>query len=341
MYKNLYSLFPRQIGIPYRITCNNASDFYHTINEYKFTKRVYASVYNYISNPEYINNFLMVDKVYFDFDGLTDDVRNEVARFSNSLHDEDIKHLVVFSGGGFHLYLWTKNYAELDNKKSSLYNIHRHFINTYNLKHVDPAIIGDIARVATVPNSYNFKRQSFAIPIATDEIGTIVPTNTSRLKYKNLIFGNQLFDVYEFNSHELYYNYMVSDLIPDNNIKIDIDIYETLPQCMKKILQTGKSGKYVGTYNRMQLIIYLRDNGIPIGNIEELISQYLLGKRGGVIEWQHCLREHQIEFVFTKSTQYGFPDCGILKQKNMCPISGHCDKVKEYGDGKMVLKCYK
>ena len=101
MYKQLYKLFPRQIGIPFRITCNNSSEFYSSINEYKTTHRVFASVYNYNSNQSYIDQFLELDKVYFDIDGLTPDIREEVTRFSNKLLSEDIKHLVVYSGGGF------------------------------------------------------------------------------------------------------------------------------------------------------------------------------------------------------------------------------------------------
>ena len=81
----------------------------------------------------------------------------------------------------FHIYLWTKNYHELDSKKSTLFNAHKHIINEYSLTYVDPAVVGDIARLATIPGTFNFKRKSFAIPITVDEIATVKPTLQQRL----------------------------------------------------------------------------------------------------------------------------------------------------------------
>lgn len=341
MYKELYSLYPRQIGIPFRITCENKSEFYSNINRYMKQYRVYASIYNYISNDSYIKNNLAVDKIYFDFDGLEDHVRNEVKTFAEKLYSENIKHTVIYSGGGFHMYIWTKNYATLDSKKASLLNSHNHFINEYDLKYLDPAVVGDIARLATIPNTYNYKRKSFATPISIDDIMTISPTQQQVVNTSKFIAGNELFDISEYNSKEIIYCNTSEENIPELTCKLNIDYYDKLPQCLQNILQEGYGGKYVGTYKRMLLILFMRDVGIPIGNIVELFKYYLRGQRKGIVEWRHCLHEHQIEFVYMKSYQYGFPDCERLKDKGLCPMIKYCDYVKEYYNGKHVLKCYK
>ena len=84
----------------------------------------------------------------------------------------------------------------------------------------------------------------------------------------------------------------------------------------KLFAKTYLKHKYVGTSQRF-FIVYLRDNGIPVGNIVELFKEYLIGKRGGRTEWQHCLHEKQIEFIYSKSSQYSFPDCDSLKKKRI------------------------
>ena len=170
---------------------------------------------------------------------------------------------------------------------------------------------------------------------------TIQPTQSQVLNTSSFIVGDNLFDISECNSTERTYDCISEEDIPDLDCRIDMDTYNALPPCLQKILNDGYGGKYVGTYKRMLMIVYMRDVGIPIGNIVELFKYYLIGKRKGVFEWQHCLHEHQIEFIYLKSIQYGFPDCDKLKDNDICHYTGYCEHVKKYYDGKYVLKMYK
>lgn len=344
IYNELYGSFPRQIGIPYRIDCITKNDFYTNINKYYKYKRVYASIYNYINNPAYIKNMLMVDKIFFDFDGLTHDVYNEVASFIHNLTQDGIKHLPLFTGGGFHVYVWTGNHADLDSKKGTLFSAHKHFETEYHLKHIDPAVIGDIARVAAVPNTYNFKRGSFCIPLTHDRfnnmtLGELAPTQEPI--NQKFIIGTKLFDIGEFNTTEIEYGEIRYEDIPfdskDDTLTIDNIV---LPKCIENLLLEGQK-KYIGTSKRLTIIVYLRDNGVPYGNIKDILKQHLTTRRNGVIEWQHCFQEKQIEFIYSKGMQYSFPDCDVMKMRNQCNIDGYCDFTQQYHNGKRVLKIYK
>jgi len=199
---------------------------------------VFASVYNYIPNSTYIKDLLNVDKVYFDFDGVTPDVYQEVKNFIEELGN--IKHVVIFSGGGFHVYVWTKNYHKLDSKKGTLYAAHKYFESNYNLKNLDPAVVGDIARIAAVPNTYNFKRHSFCVPLTMekfDDIDLTKKIDKQADTTKQLIYGDELFDISEFNSVEKAYHsyadlevpeYDTVDMVESERIR-DGRFYDNIP----------------------------------------------------------------------------------------------------------------
>jgi hypothetical protein len=351
IYSVLYPSFPRQLGFPYRVTCKNNSEFYTTIKKNIKHRRVFASVYNYVNNPFHINKILNLDKIFFDFDGLTDDVVSEVEQFVFNLKKDNIKHLVCFSGGGFHVYIFNENYVDIDSKKGTLLNLHNHFINEYKLKNVDRSVIGDIARIATVPNTFNFKRKKFCVPLTYDKLFNIDFDTIGESQEKinqDFISGKTSFDISNFNTDEIQFDSLTEEDVPDiktrdillsQDIKND-KILNEIPVCVKDVLLSGRE-KYIGTYERMLIIVYFRDSGYPIGNIVEIIKQYLTTSRKGVKEWQHCLKEKQIEFIFSSGYKYVFPTCESLMEREYCKLNDFCDFSKEYHDENHVLKVYK
>ena len=121
----LYDQFPRQVAIPYRINCNNESEFIEEINKYNGHKRVFTSVYNFNTTEE--DTEIILDKVFFDFDG--ENAYNSIVSAYEYLKEHNLKFTMFFSGGGFHLYIFLKNYEHLNNKKATLINIQYHFKN--------------------------------------------------------------------------------------------------------------------------------------------------------------------------------------------------------------------
>jgi len=354
IYSELYADFPRQVGFPFRITCKNSSEFYKIINEKKTQKRVFASVYDYINNSFHIEKVLKLDKVFFDFDGLTQDVYDEVSLFSHELKEHNIRHLVCFSGGGFHIYVFTTGYTDIESKKGTLLNVHRYFIENYGLKNVDRAIVGDIARIATVPNTYNFKRKKFCIPLTQEELFDIDIEDTSDigLKQVNLnrdyFIGKELFDISMFNTNEVQFDEIHENDIPDIDSKdenlsklIFDELYiNEIPDCIKKILREGEL-KYVGTYKRMLVIVYFRDHGMPIGNIVDIIKKYFTSRRKGIKECDHCLHERQLEFIYSSGYKYIFPSCETMKKNGNCKKEDFCKYCREYCNNIHMIKCYK
>ena len=159
MYNLLYNYFPRQISLPYRKNVDR-EEFFSLINRLNGKSRIFASVYNYTGNFEVDRSFLNLDKIFFDFDG--EDAYKNFVYLVTMLLDEDLKFICTFSGAGFHVYLFTTGYMGLKNNKGCLYNAHKHFIKKGI--EIDEKIVGDVARVATVPNTYNTRRRRFCIP---------------------------------------------------------------------------------------------------------------------------------------------------------------------------------
>ena len=339
------------MGFPYRVTCHNNTEFYNIINKNLKSKRVFASVYNYVNNPFHINKLLNLDKIFFDFDGLTNDVISEVEKFIYNLKQDNIKHLVCFSGGGFHVYIFNSNYVDIDSKKGTLLNLHRHFIDNYHLTNVDRAVVGDIARIATVPNTFNFKRKKFCVPLTYDKLFNLnldeIGVKQEKLN-QNFISGGNPFDISEFNTDEVQFDSLNEEDLPEmttksKSISYEVDndeILNSIPICVKNLLLEGND-KYIGTYKRMLIIVYFRDSGYPIGNIVEVIKKYLITRRKGVAEWQHCLKEKQIEFIFSSGYKYVFPTCESIKEDGYCKLNEYCKFAKEYCDDNHVLKVYK
>ena len=336
MFNLLYNRFPREIGDPKRFPVNNMEDIYKYLNKKdkdgnfvnNGRKRIFLSLYNCSPNESEIK----LDKIWFDMDS------PNCLENTKKLHEWCMKfhykHLMVFSGKGFHFYLLTKNYSNLSNPKRTLYNCHKHIAKEVGLTigegdtfDIDWHIVGDIRRIATVPGTWNVKRKRYAICITEDELNKTYETIRNKAKTPSLssvVYGWEEFDVKPFDctmkefSSPLKYD-------EDEFVKVDKDeVLLNLPPCIKVWL----SMKRKHWKRRGWIIMWLRDKGLWRKKLNEplpamleetksLLRQYLEPE-----EYRHMIEEdaNQPRYLYFTNTKNGFPTCENIKNFGECPL---------------------
>jgi hypothetical protein len=331
LYNILYNRFPRQVSLPKRATVNKY-DFYRIINQYNGKVRIFSSVYNYTGESSNI----ALDKIFFDFDG--DSAIDNLKAMVDYLVEKDIKFLPLFSGGGFHVYVFTKNYEYVTNKKTCLLNAHHHIKHQAQIQ-FDTAIIGDLARVATVPNTWNNKRERFCIPVSLDDISKGYDYISERAKIQQFsycLYGTKLFDIEPFDTFENQYNIQLVEIDEDVRGLIDSDkILKELPPCISGMLANGNT-KRVGYRGRYLIITYLRDKGVVPNDTKDILEKYLTTVKKGKTEAKHCIEdERQVNYLYFQNTDT-FPFCETLKREGYCPDKQYCNESQKYDDLHLV-----
>ena len=335
-YNFLYNKFPRQIAFPYRKTVDNKTEFYKMINKYNGIKRIFASVYNYTGNSNFDLLNLDVDKIFFDIDGESKSLE-EAKKLADYLLKKNYRFTIIFSGGGFHFYVFTKNYDNLSNKKLALFKSHLFFKNKLDIN-IDNKTIGDLARVATVPNTWNTKRQRFAIPVMIEDLDSYqkIKEKAKKQCFEFKIYGKKLFNIRNFDNGVKDVEFCINEIDDKTKLKIDEDkLLRNLPPCISGLLANGNRIR-VGWRGRFLIIVYLRDKGLLPGNIKEIINKYLTTVKNGKTEAYHCLfEEKQVNYLFKRDDNM-FPFCENVKREGYCPVEGFCKFSKFRGDVHLV-----
>lgn len=323
----LYNIFPRQVGFPSRINITSEDEFIHYINKYNGKVRIYGSVYNYVPGEEHK---IKLDKVFFDFDG--DQAYEHTIRLITYLYANDYLFTCLFSGGGYHVYLFIDTTTRIINRKDCLANIQKYFEKECNIE-IDPAIIGDLARIATVPNTYNLRRKKFCIPLYMEDFEMSHEDIAYMAEFQRMdgiVYGNVKFDptLFDYPSEHSFYtteeNYAFTN---DELIVCDDIVAWDLHPCVFNMLALGHSN-HIGFRGRFHVITYLRDIGIPFSNTRNIIKNHLTNIHDGIPEYKHCFNKRQVEKIYNNG-KYGFVKCEVMMHEGYCP--GKCDRITHYG----------
>lgn len=340
MYKLLYNTFPRQIAIPYRINCRNELEFRNIVARYNGRKRVYSSIYNYntLKGPMEPYN-IVLDKIFFDFDG--ENAYDSICAAVKYLLRCGTRFVFFFSGGGFHLYIICTNGRLVEgDKKACLINAQMHYQKLLNLD-IDRAVIGDLARVATVPNTFNTKRNRYCIPLTVEDLnkGMEYIKELSRHQvFKLKVYGNEPLDISQFDrecKYEINIQHAYEGAVYDGICSI-----EGAPDCVSLLLNKGDEIN-VGWRGRFLIIIYYKARGFIPKQVEELLYTFLTNPYNGLTEGEHCVKiKHQVNDIF-EDDRYVFPKCETIKQDGYCPHKGYCPMAGEWGRDHKVKGLYK
>lgn len=305
--------FPLEIAIPYRFIVNTKQEFINRINMYNGYKRIFYSLYS--------KQHLIIDKVFLDLD--SNKSYDNVIKLHNWCTEKDYKHSVIFSGGGFHFYFYT-NKKEYKNPKLMLLQTQHKIAQINNLSIGDPVnsdidnhIVGDIARVVTLPGSYNIKRRKYAQSLSESEL----MSGIENIKQNN----RQSFTIHTYGSKLLNLEDFAFDVIEENvenYNNIDIKLQENnkdikdLPKCLHQILLDVNSlddwrGRWIAT-------CLLQEHGYTNDAIDKLAKKYF-----SAIKRTDNYRNNYEHWKKVKVLEYSerqiCPSCDILIREGRCP----------------------
>ncbi len=295
-----------EIGLPRRVITSKREEI-KFINKYNGMKKIFRTVYNFESmngvKPDY--NSAIITKLFFDFD--TEDCWNEANRLHQFLMKEDIKHHLIMSGKGYHIFVMTKSYKPI-NSKDCIYNAQHHFIDKLDLK-CDRQVIGDNARLHRIPNTYNVKAKRFCIPITKEQFmsgDAIIKAASQHQNFiTNISVGDRLFDIEKFD----YKSERFSDPIFDNEnfeSSLNADYMNDCDDFIKRLLLK----KELGWHERYLIILYFKERGFTRQEVLEIIRENLTERK-----FKHCVfEERQLQYLFERDDLM-FPEkyCKVYK----------------------------
>ena len=274
--KELIKYFPRQVSFPQRVTCDTEDEFYKFMDKLNGIKRkLYYSLYN-CNNEGKFNN-AMIDKIAFDLD--SEMSFDNVKKLNKYCVEKNLKHIMIFSTGGFWFYIFTKNYQSINNKKDALGNAQRHIANECGLSigdekvaDIDHHIISDIARVGRMPNTYDIPRQMYCIPIYESDLRKGMEDLKKEAKKQRFHFeyyGEGLLDMKQFD----YANEKIRVDIPDGDYdyeKSEDSALKTLYPCVMEWLTITEKATWKA---RWYATLWFRDMGYPRSFVEKLMKK--------------------------------------------------------------------
>lgn len=322
---NCTALFPQgifEIALPYRITVKNKKEALELINRYNGIKRVFYSLYHIDHNPDRINPIL--DKIWFDFD--SDKAHENTIKMHEWCKEKDIKHCMVFSGGGFHFYIFTDK-IKVDNSKATLLQIHKNIMQELNFNYgdnncdVDGHIVGDIARSATLPGTFNVKRQRYAISLTEEEV------------YKELneikeLAGKQRNEIYVYCSkpytltpfQHIKNIYEHCEMPETKTIKFNCDEdIQKFPPCIQAILiNENDEGDWKG---RWIATTFMHEYGLTDEQINEIAEKYF-GNAPRTDRFKNNYNHWKQVKVLNYAKTNVFPKCELMHTMGRC--QGKC-----------------
>ena len=288
----MFKTFPRECGPPRKVVYN-LKEWIDFVNKYNGLKKaVYTSIYmfeNIFDNKKPDYESAVIDKLFFDFDDKSCDAYKECNTLHQYLLKEDIKHCIIMSGRGYHLYVFVEVFKP-ENIKSYIYNSQHHFIDTLNLS-VDVQVIGNPAQLARVPNTFNGKGKRFCIPLTREQFekgDEFIKELANKQNFvTNISIGNKLFDISKFD--------YVADNIEDFEFEVDIETshgnyMNDSPPFIKSLL----TNKNLGWNGRYLLILYFKEIGFTKEEVFNILKNTL-----SPTKFNHCVvEERQLQYLF-------------------------------------------
>lgn len=323
---NCTALFPQgifEIALPYRISVQNKKEALKIINQYNGIKRVFYSLYHIDKNPNRVNPIL--DKIWFDFD--SDKSHINTIKIHEWCKERDIKHCMVFSGGGFHFYIFTDK-LQVDNAKASLLQIHKEIMKELNFtcgdnhgSDVDGHIVGDIARIVTLPGTFNIKRQRYAISLTEEELYKELDEIKELAKKQRdeiYVFCSKPYALTPFQHIK---NGCSSCEIPNvSSVSFDCDSdINKFPPCIQAVLLNHEQeGDWKG---RWLATTFLHEYGLDDEQINEIALKYF-GNAPRTDRYKNNYNHWKQVKVLNYAKTNVFPKCEVMYQMGRC--KGRC-----------------
>jgi len=281
-----------EIAFPHRIRVKTEKDALRYINLYNGKKNLYKSLYRVT------NNGYLIDKIFFDFDG--EKSHYATKKFTKFLHNDNIAFKVHFSGRGFHIFIPVIIKEKITDYKLSIRELQKAILDTYNLlKYCDPHVIGDIARVVRIPNTFNLRANRYCIPLRYNDIIDLSYEEIRELAVKQrwiidyAVKGKKLeLKNVKKKEHKEYDNHVI--------------IVEGVEPCINRILE-----KRNPTHDeRFLLVLHYKELG---ENMNQIVERF---KKLNWSDWNERITRYQVQHIFEKG--FVLPTHEWRKEKGIC-----------------------
>jgi hypothetical protein len=306
MFK-LFDTFPREFGKK-RVFVPDRKTFVTLINKYNGLIDCYTTIYSVPTHHAYSES--VVDKIYFDLD--SSQCWEDAKRLHNWLveNQNNVFHYINFSGGGVHVYI---PIAPLTgNKKEKLRWVQENIIKTTKIK-VDLHVIGDIARISRIPNTWNPKRQRYCIPLMEPDFDlsydNLRKQAMSPRTYDGCLFGDKMLDV-RITGHIPERYYTEPEDVPEVKATEECaDLVNKLPQFIISLLVSCRCG----WRDRYLTILAMREAGFPKSISIMIAKRYWTPEK-----FKHSVfEERQFDYLYTRDDLF-FPNWELLEREGYC-----------------------
>jgi len=316
-----------------RAIVRNRDEYTTWVNAFNGKMNCYTTVYDFanfaIDNK--VESSVILDRMFLDFDAHNEPIENafvDAKKVHEKLLEDDIIHMVYFSGNGFHIIV----YGETAN---DIRSIQQSFSNLYEIAPTLDKSGIQINRLKRIPNTVNLNSDGpyFCIPLTELDLALGIDSILKKSKkgnYPSEKFGNRLMKWKKVKSIEA----------------SDIEIEAPKPAGELPILPCLNSSIMVenpGHFARVYLVQWYRDiltlgeREIDANKKEEVVSiimkelKTIADKPNVWLDWNESVTENHVRFVVNGG--YHAPSCkDKLIPQGYC--IGKCWRYPEhkYGD---------
>lgn len=344
----MYNLrFPREVCNPKRHPVVNKQQFFEFVNANSGSSNLYTNVYNFSEFRQPwmfpVYESAIIDRIYFDIDQRVKEggqwINVPAYEYMLRIHEwcvkNDIIHFPRCTGTAYDIVIATDPNVFIQNKKECVGNAQAWLCKELGIMEgdtlvplkMDPQVIGDIARIHRIDNTFNHKSTArrFCIPLDQEIIylgEKKIFEIAKKQRFTNNWYGTKYWDITEFDTPERQYR----DILPMDNIEIKeedfADLAEGIPLCVKNLLARGE----LGWIERRNVILALRDNCYLLDETIEILRKHLTPAK-----FKHCIRDERQPHYLYRNEKYMFPHQDELVELGVCPfkVNTFCPKAKK------------
>jgi len=316
----MFNSFPREVANPRRKVVFNNKEFMKFIQTYNGKTNCYTSVYSFdlVTQDKQrkvvpVYETARINKLFFDLD--SENCYEDTKKLKEWCEENKYMYRIVFSGRGYHFYLFTKE-AEIEHKKDCLLQAQNYIVEKLKIE-VDKQTQGDLARITRIPNTYNLRRRRFCIPLTKEQFEKghefVKELAKKQNKVTHTIYGSKKFDIKPFDKPTNIEKILLKNLEFSHKFDGKIkDIVEEFPDCIKNLIQKIKLLKH-SYKERFVLILYLRERGYLLSEVLSILKEVLPHNK-----FLHCVKtERQPQYLFRRDDLL-MPNCKELIRMGLC-----------------------
>jgi DNA primase large subunit len=161
-----------------------------------------------------------------------------------------------------------------------------------------------------VPNTWNFKRKKYCIPINETHLQSLQELEYSYDHQNNWVtnYGHEYLDLESYDREpDVKYRIPATDFGDSIGIE-NINVEKFLP-CIKSLL----TKKLISHKCRYYIVSYCKELGLPLKDTILLLKQHLEAKT-----FNHCVYEERQPIFIYRRGDLCFPSCQKLRQEGLC-----------------------